>query len=278
MQKELNIEIDDFVFNVIYSESQNRGLPILLLHGFTGNARDLSFLAEYIPADFIIVSPDLPGHGKSKPIELTENYTIDAIIEKLNLLIKILEFEKTAILGYSMGGRIAYSFAAKYPQSVSALIIESSTPGIADKKEREERRKYDYALAEKIQHEGLCKFVEFWLSQPLFSSLKEIDKRLYEKIRLEKLSNNPLGLVNSLRYTGTGSMQPVWDKLQSFQFPVLLINGSLDKKYAEINKLASAEIRNSKVIEIPNAGHNTHLENPGMFVNSIIDFLRESVK
>lgn len=276
VQKEIQIEIDGFTFNTIYSVSSRTALPVLALHGFTGRASDLSFLAEFLPENFILVAPDLPGHGTSQPVENIEDYEIDKIVKRLALLLQALEFEKAVLLGYSMGGRIAYSFAAQFPEKVAALIIESSTPGIRNETEREKRVLQDNALAEKILRDGVFKFVEYWLSLPLFASLKNMDARLYEKLRAEKISNNALGLANSLRATGTGKMPPVWDKLPAFDFSVLLINGALDEKYSAIHKEAEKNIPNAKRVEIIGAGHNVHTEKPHEFLAEVISFLNET--
>ncbi len=273
MQKNLKIEIDGFVFNVVFSEANGSPLPVVLLHGFTGRATDLSFLAEFLPGGFIIIAPDLPGHGNSEPLENIEDYVIEKIAERLRKLLRSLEFEKAVLLGYSMGGRIAYSFAARYPESVSALIIESATPGIENETERKERKRRDDELSEKILSEGVYSFVEYWLSLPIFDSLKNMDKRLYEQLRAEKNSNSAIGLANSLRVTGVGNMRPVWGELRRFEFPVMLINGALDKKYSEINKRVASLVPNVKHTEILNAGHNAHFENPHEFVTAVTDFI-----
>ncbi len=275
MQKNTKIEIDGFTFNIIFSEAEKRGIPLLALHGFTGSANDLSFLAEFIPNNFIIIAPDLPGHGNSFPIENMRFYEIPKIVELLNNLLISLEFEKVVLLGYSMGGRIAYSFAAKYPEKILGMIIESSTPGIKDENEREKRKEADKLLANKILNEGVFSFVDYWLSLPIFKSLKNLDARLYEKLRADKMSNSPLGLANSLMFTGAGNMRPVWTKLRDFKFPVLLINGKLDGKYSEINREASELLPNVEHREVENAGHNVHLEKPHEFIILVNSFLKK---
>ncbi len=275
MQKKLKIEIDGFTFNIIFSEAEKRGIPVLALHGFTGNANDLSFLAEFIPNDFIIIAPDLPGHGKSLPIDEPHFYEIPIIVELLNNLLLALEFEKVVLLGYSMGGRIAYSFAAKYPGKILGMIIESSTPGIKDANEREKRKEADKLLANKILNKGIFSFLDYWLSQPIFKTLNSLDKRLYEKLRADKMSNSPRGLANSLMFTGAGNMQHVWNKLRWFNFPVLLINGKLDGKYSGINCEASKLLPNAEHREVENAGHNVHLEKPHEFIILVNSFLKK---
>ncbi len=273
MRKNIFVEVEDFTFRVVRADSPSHRLPILLLHGFTGNANDLFFLSEFLCNDFPVIAPDLPGHGKSFPIENPDDYKIETIARRLNMLLEILGFNKAIIIGYSMGGRIAYTFAARYPEKVTALLIESSTPGIKNEDEREARRNSDKKLAEMILSKGVRAFTDYWLSLPLFGTLQNIDLRLLEKLRIEKNKNHPIGLANSLLFTGTGNMQPVWDKLKNFNFSSLLINGTADKKYSEINKKASKLLPDCKLSEIPDAGHNTHFEKPDEFIAVVKSFI-----
>ena len=88
-------------------------------------------------------------------------------------LLDLLKIEKTDILGYSMGGRLALSFAILYPVFVRKLILESSSPGLITEQERANRRMQDRKLCDLIQKNGIEKFVEYWENIPLFSITKE---------------------------------------------------------------------------------------------------------
>ena len=59
-----------------------------------------------------------------------------------------------------MGGRIALAYTIHYPERVKALILESSSPGLLNEQDREERKAADKLLANKIIDEGITSFVD----------------------------------------------------------------------------------------------------------------------
>ncbi len=79
-----------------------------------------------------------------------------------------------------MGGRAALSYAVKYPEKLAGLILESTSAGIADEKLREERVRSDEKIIKIIEEKSIEEFVEYWMNQDLFASLKNLPK---EKIR-----------------------------------------------------------------------------------------------
>lgn len=81
-----------------------------------------------------------------------------------------LGLDKVTLLGYSMGGRMALHISIVAPQRISKLVLESTTAGIRDEYNRENRREHDEQLAQMLEKLGLEKFVDFWEKQDLFDS------------------------------------------------------------------------------------------------------------
>ena len=247
--------------------------PILFLHGFTGRAEDWSFIFKKLNDKFFPIAIDLPGHGNTISGEELSAYSTDAHIEIVKTVFNYFNIFKAVIVGYSMGGRIALSFAVENPQKISALILESSTAGIENETEKTSRIKTDSEIANKILSDGIESFVQYWLGLPFFKSLKSLDKIEYQKLVEQKKTNSDTGLANSLKGFSTGKMPSLWNKLNTLKFPTLLISGNLDKKYVTINKEMNKVISNSQSKIIENCGHNTHLENPTEFIILVNEFL-----
>jgi 2-succinyl-6-hydroxy-2,4-cyclohexadiene-1-carboxylate synthase len=171
-----------------------------------------------------------------------------------------------------MGGRLALGFALTHPERVSALILESSSAGLAGASERTARIYSDEALAERIITVGIEAFVDEWEKLPLWASQTP---HIRQALRLQRLNNNPIGLANSLRGMGTGA-QPYWgDSLSSLTMPVLYLTGALDDKFTSI---ASQMIRHTPYgmhITIAGAGHAVHLEAPQGYIHAIRAFLQQ---
>lgn len=266
----LNVEIDE-------TELKKGLTPVIFLHGFTGLSLEWRFIYESLNKKFIPAAVDLIGHGKSdSPIE-AELYTAESITEQLNQIFKALHLDNVIICGYSMGARAALSYYANYPQKVSGLILESSTAGIEEIDLRKERIKCDELLIQKIEQEGVEKFVGYWLNMPMFESLKSLPQEEYQNIFDRKKRSNPVGLANSLRSFGIGSMPSLWKIIENINSPVLLITGEYDFKFKGINERMNRLIRHSNHCIVKGCGHNVHLEKPEEFSNLVNRYLSDNI-
>ena len=97
--------------------------------------------------------------------------------------------DKADILGYSMGGRLALSFAVLYPEFVRKLILESTSPGLESETERKNRRSQDEKLGKFILEQGIEKFVDYWENIPLFATQKGLPQAVQSAIREQRLTN-----------------------------------------------------------------------------------------
>ncbi len=112
-------------------------------------------------------------------------------------------------------------------------------------------------------------FIDWWLNQPLFSTLS-----VAAAGRDERLANTADGLASSLRLAGIGSQEPLWDRLPELVMPVLIVAGQLDAKFADLGRQAAEAIgEHAEVALIPGAGHACHLERPDAFCAVLTDFL-----
>lgn len=271
----MEIKYKDIVINAYQYEKSASSNYIILLHGFTGSAEDWNFLTSDLNPDFNIIAIDLIGHGKSSSPLTPDFYSSNEISNQIYHIINFFKLKKIILLGYSMGGRAALSFAVKFPKIVNGLILESATAGIENDILRNERKKEDARLSEYILNNHLEKFIDYWMNLDLFSTQKSLPAEKLKLIREQKLKNNKIGLSNSLKEFSTGKMIPLFDQLKNLYVKTLLINGEFDKKYTEINFQLESLFPNAKHVIIKDAGHNTHLEQPKTFISVLNRFLNE---
>ena len=128
--------------------------------------------------------------------------------------------------------------------------------------EREQRHQQDLATAARIGRDGLERFLDDWLAQPLFAGLPA-----ERSFRSERLENTVAGLQSSLEQAGTGSQDPSWHRLAGLDMPVLVLAGAADHKFAALAERLADEIGdNATLALIEGAGHAAHLEAPDRFL------------
>ena len=116
------------------------------------------------------------GHGDSDIPEEGAAYTIPQMIEDLHTVIYHMVGDRYYLMGYSMGARIALSYALEYESEIKGLILESGSVGIASDAERLERRKADEDLAVHIENHDGAWFATRWAEAPIFESQKQLSE------------------------------------------------------------------------------------------------------
>jgi len=258
----------------LHYEIQGSGLhtdpALLFLHGFMGSGRDWEETAAVLP-DFRCILVDLPGHGMSAecPADL---YPMPGATLALLAVLDDAGFDRCVPVGYSMGGRLALYLALAHPDRCRALVVESGSPGIASEVEREARREWDESKAAELEGHGLDLFLEDWYRQPLFHSIGRNETR-FAALMERRRRNDPAGLARSLRLMGTGSQPSLWPQLPGIPVPWLAVAGELDSRYRKTTRYMVSLSQTGRLVTIPDAGHNTHFENPEAFSRALREFL-----
>ncbi|WP_107923311.1 2-succinyl-6-hydroxy-2,4-cyclohexadiene-1-carboxylate synthase [Lysinibacillus parviboronicapiens] len=254
----------------IWNEEASQTL--VALHGFTGSTETWRNLASALP-QVRIVAIDLIGHGQTAVPEHFSRFSMQEQLSDLEEVFHQLQLEKFTLLGYSMGGRIALSYAISYPTRVEKLILESASPGLRTSEERMERCERDHALAEKIAANGVESFVNAWEKIALFDSQKRLPTSIRQAIRKERLTQSEHGLVGSLQGIGTGKQPSNWSYLTQMDLSVVLITGALDGKFCRIAIEMKALLKNAHHVTVNDAGHAIHVENPAEFATIVMENL-----
>lgn len=257
----------------LHVECGGGGPPLVLLHGFTSSTRTWAPLRPALEKRFEVIAIDLPGHGKSSSPADPDRYRLDRFSDDLARILDVLSIDRTALLGYSMGGRTALRFALSHTDRVSALILESASSGIRDESARADRVRSDAALADRIERDGLEAFVDYWESLPLWATQSTLRADKRTKLREERLSNNPRGLANSLRGASAGHDVLSSEELEKLDVPMLLVVGELDKAYVQHAAVLQKEIPRARTVKVSGAGHAVHFERPDAVVDATLKFL-----
>lgn len=251
------------------------GPAVVALHGFAGNMSTWADFVYEARREYTVITIDLLGHGGSDSPSNPDRYLAERSGADIATVLDRLGVTRACWLGYSMGGRIALLTATLMPDRFRCLVLESASPGLISPDERARRTKSDDALARLITEEGVEAFSNYWEQQPLFASQRLLPHRVQERIRNQRFRNNPMGLANTLRATGSGIQRPVHKALPSLKIPVLCIAGEYDNKFRAIAKDVCGKLPNGRLSIILGAGHAPHMEKPREFNTVVLAFLRE---
>ena len=234
----------------------------MVVHGFTGSHHSVDGLVHGLAADRQVVAPDLVGHGQSDAPPDPQHYTMAAIVSHLDAVRAAMGSERMALVGYSFGARVALSYAAAHPSAVTHLITIGGTPGLADAAEAAARRSADADLAASIERDGVPAFVDRWEQAPIFATQARLPAQVRAQVRAGRLANRAIGLANSLRGAGTGSMPSLWSHLPDLAVPTTVVAGALDTKFVEIGRSMVELLPAARLELVAGAGHAAHLEAP----------------
>jgi 2-succinyl-6-hydroxy-2,4-cyclohexadiene-1-carboxylate synthase len=259
----------------LHVATSGEGLPLVLLHGFTGSTETWASLRSVAEKSHTVIAVDLPGHGKSTAPNDPRCYALTRVADDLISVLDRFSIDRTVLLGYSMGGRAALRFALAHGDRVAGLILESLSPGIIDSAGRAARVRSDNALADAIESDGIEAFVNRWERLPIWDTQRALPDDARNRLREQRLENRQEGLANSLRGAGAGQDEPILDRLGEIKAPTLLIAGELDIKYVDIAMSMQRVLSNARLSVIPEAGHAAHFERPEAFASVVMEFLQD---
>ena len=231
------------------------GKPLVCFHGFSGSGSTWDGIE--VPG-YRLIRIDSMGHGRSaRPMEL-QPYELPQMLSDLHRVIYAVAGERYALMGYSMGARLALLYTLEYPEEVSHLVLESGSVGIEDKVARQERYFADKALGNRIREQDIQWFSETWAKLDIFKTQQSLPVKVQQQIQRRRLLNSPHALAFTLEGSGQGTMPYVGHRLSELTMPVCYISGELDTKYTAIGAQYFGDVHRI----VPQVGHNVHVEAP----------------
>jgi pimeloyl-ACP methyl ester carboxylesterase len=121
------VQLPDGVTLAYIDTGTPTGPPVVLIHGYTDNARDWVPLLPYLSKRFRLILVDIRGHGKSSKPECC--YTRLDFAYDIKLLLDALSIRQADVIGHSLGSIIAQTFAEYWPERTDRVVLVSSTGG-----------------------------------------------------------------------------------------------------------------------------------------------------
>jgi proline iminopeptidase len=283
---------------LIYYELLGRGTPLVILHGGPGASHDY-FLPYLLPLarQHRLVFIDERGSGKSEKLEDPSGYTVENMAEDVEAVRQELKLGKVSLLGHSCGGVVAQAYALKYQRNLTHLVLCSTfhstskmnevfrsmmaamdpelrnriealeKAGLYGKGKVYERNRYpnDYMAA--AWGEGYFPYVYQRRPDPNYDPAANgiMSWDLYREMWG---SNGEFIIDGNLKSVEYG------DRLHSITVPTLITVGDHDECAPSLSREMHEKIGGSKLAILPQSGHMTFVDQPGLFLKAVGEFLR----
>jgi pimeloyl-ACP methyl ester carboxylesterase len=247
------------------------GPVVIMIHGFGSSLQTWEPWAKSLETTFRVVRFDLPGSGLSSP-DPKGDYTDARTMSIMLAFMDRLGIAKASLIGNSIGGRIAWTFAAEHPDRVDKLVLISpdgfASPG------------FDYGHAPKVPATlGLMRYV---LPKSLLrASLKPAygdpsaltDQTVTRYHDLMLAPGGRQALLARMKETVLVDPRPL---LQRIKAPVLLLWGERDGMIPFSNAEAYLQnLPNARLVALTDLGHVPQEEAPATSIKPVLAFLSE---
>ena len=108
----------------LYYETHGAGRPLILLHGGLGSGEMFGPTLPALAADHQVILVDLQGHGRTADIDRPLDVRLMA--DDIAALIVRLGLDRPDVVGYSLGGGVAFFTASRHPELVGRLVMAAA--------------------------------------------------------------------------------------------------------------------------------------------------------
>jgi pimeloyl-ACP methyl ester carboxylesterase len=251
--------------------------PLLLLHGLRSYAHTWDPIAAALSTSHRIIAPDFRGRGDSD-WDPDGNYFTAAYVSDIEDLVGLLGLTGFGIVGHSMGGTVGYVYAARHPDQVAALVVEDIGPGSSTTTDGADRIVREM-LSTPTGFESLATARAYWrrirptITEEALTSRIEHTLRPGENGRWEwKLD---MAGIATARLAGDPTAVHLWACVEALQCPTLVIRGAKsDFLSASTCEDMAARQAHLTWVEIPDAGHYVHDDNPADYLRALEQAVR----
>ena len=285
---------------MIYYETLGKGDPLVIVHGGPGASHDY-FLPYLIPLarKNKIIFIDERGSGRSEKLEDPSGYTVENMVQDVEVVRQALKLGRISLLGHSYGGVLAQAYALKYQNNLSHLILcstfystskmndvfvkmkENMSPALRDKidaMEKEglyghgkdyEKNRYTADYMSAAWGEGYFPYLYQNHPDPNYDPVGNgiMSCDLYREMWGSHGEFVIDGNLKSAEYA---------DRLPSIKVPTLITVGDHDECAPSLSEDMHKLIPGSKLVILPKSGHMTFVDQPAMFIKAVEDFLHKS--
>jgi esterase len=245
--------------------------PLVMLHGFTGHAHTWDRTAAALCDQYRVLALDQRGHGDS---DWAPRYGSKPLVTDLLHFLDALKLSRVVLMGLSMGGNVAYLFAARHPERVERLAIldigpEISPVGVA-------------RIARSTADSDVFASEDEAVAQARGANPRPTDADLHHRVahNLRRLPDGTLtfkwdkALRDGSAIRDDATVEERWAAWRAVRCPTLLVRGDdSDILSPETAQRMLEENPNVALVTVPDCGHSITLEQPDGLREAIIPWL-----
>ena len=246
--------------NIYFELHGERGEPLVLMHGYTGDITDWRFQITEFAGTHRVLVMDHRGHGRSQAPAERGSYTVDQMAHDAEAVVAGVGFERYHLVGHSMGGAIAQEIALRSPGRLISLTLHD-TGYHFDPSRNEVILKLNAVRNKIAEEQGMAALAAMpwpFPKPPFMPEQREAETRE----RLARMSVDA--------FIGAGAGLNSWpgtaDRLAAIKPPTMVIYGDLDYPIlVEAAKHMARTIPGAVLEVVLQAGHSPQYERPDLF-------------
>jgi pimeloyl-ACP methyl ester carboxylesterase len=259
----------------VHYRDEGQGFPIVLIHGTASSLHTWNDWATALKKDYRIIRMDLPAFGLTGPNK-NADYSIKSYTHFLHQFLMNIYVDKFHLAGNSLGGNIAWNYAAAYPEEIEKLILVDAS-GLPTNKPPPAIFKMAKmpVLSSLFLYVTPKFFVKKNMEEVYVDDSKLTDDLVTRYHKMALRTGNRQAFIDRAKIDFSLGLKENLEKLKSIKTPTLLIWGAQDSWIPLDNgKRMDHLLPNSKLVVLENSGHLPMEENPAeslAFLNAFLN-------
>jgi pimeloyl-ACP methyl ester carboxylesterase len=266
----------------LYDAGPENAPALVLIHGLGDEADSWRHVVEPLAAERRVLVPDLPGFGRSDPLD---SYPIEAHIETLLGLLDTLGIERATLIGNSLGGMLAHAIALRRPGRVGGLVLIG---GVL----HAEGQRFDLSLLlflipgvgewlySRLQRDPQAAYDSLRAYYADLDALPEADRdflfqRVNQRVRSERQRRAYLGTLRHMVTWLPKQQRGLAERLAALDVPTLVVFGEEDAIADPASGEALLDVQPAaRFLTLPDAGHVVQQERP----EALLEIIRRDAR
>jgi len=263
-------------------EWSTEGVPLVLLHGLGNEAHLWDDFVPAVAAHYRVLALDQRGHGDSD-WDPEARYDAESMTDDLEAVLNALEIDRFVLVGFSMGGRVAMTFAGRHPERLAGLVIDDIGPEVDARgvlrisSEMAERRAPIFA---NVQEYAAMLSLNYPAGQPdaikrmAEYGLRKREDGLFE-LKMDPKLRGERPTDEASKAKEEAFIQQQWDALAKVPCATLVVRGAASDILSPdvADKMVDEVLQNGRLAVVPQAAHSIMTDNPDGFEEAVCSFV-----